>query len=220
MSVYPFCDLPLRAIEKVGYVLVTRQDTQFDEHALLCIHVNVDEFMFKVMHKLWLLDLLPNLKSNPLLFNHYSYEQTFDCKFGMDEQNDEMLEIQLQSRFVNEGLPFIESASLVILAINNNNNEESNSDIIGEYEFQQKRNLNWGLGIFRKQFFKVCDNNGSKSLKLQIIINWDQGFNIKPLVVVWNDFNWNSNVNEVQIIECQLRKNLVYDVPALPIESD
>ena len=184
MTIYPFCDLPAKASDDgdedtVGYVLVTRQQTDYDRGALLCIHMNVDDFMLGVMRRL-------NLQHECAEF---VYEQVFDANVSIN--SNDMFVFGLQSRQINEGLPFVTSGSVQIVKVIKGDKNESvddekkgndedrvkdNCDIIKEYELQKLKDLNFSFEIMKSSFLDALKKD--EEYRVRIEIEWESGFEL------------------------------------------
>ena len=224
MTIYPFCDLPPKASDdndqdKMGYVLVTRQETDYDRGALLCIHMNVDDFMLGVMRRLNLQDECAE----------FVYEQVFDANVNI---NDDMVVFGLRSRQINEGLPFVASGSVQIVKgikgdhnenvedekkgnDDNEQNEEDKDrvkddcDIIKEYELQKLKDLNFSFEIMKSSFLDALKKD--KEYRVRIEIEWESGFNLDNCRQIFDGIDWGKQ-GELQKMEMKLSKTVVFDV--------
>ena len=204
MTIWPFCDLPTQS--KGGYVLVTRQETSYDEEALLCVHLNVDEFMLGVVKGL-------NLEDE---CKEFVYLQVFDWN-AMVMSNDLIL-FGLNSKESNEGLPFIQSARVQIIKENqdDDNDEKEKSDdcydVIKEYELQKMRDLNWKFEIMKSNLFDALSQ--AKDCQIRIEIEWESGFEMEKYTKIFDGLGdkLQSLPETMHSIELELRKFVKYDI--------
>eukprot|EP01084_Bolivina_argentea_P158704 276443_1 len=202
MTIAPFCELPPKAKQ---YVLVTRQETDYDIGAFLCIHMDVDDFMFGVMKELKL--------DNKC--KQFIYKQIFD--WNIIVMLNDMIRFELKSRQSNEGLPFIQSSCIQIVKVKDMELDEEKKqkdgnnkyEIVREYELQKLKDLNWGFEIMKSQFMDVV--NKVKDCKIRIEIEWEKGFESENYYNVFENVDW-SKVDVTQSMMVELCKIVKYEV--------
>ncbi|ETO13022.1 class IV sirtuin [Reticulomyxa filosa] len=159
MTVSPFNTLPVHASKHIGYVLLTKQHTDFDEKACLTIHCDVDIFMKKLLQQLKLQNI-----------TEFHYQQTFQAYF--------------LSKITELQVPF--------------------------KCFETQNTLKGRELVMKKEQW----NNllQSKDTSPRLVIEFDEQFDVKPLIVgVQQIFN-SSNDKTKHIFDLMLEKIVKYSL--------